>query len=56
MRFHADTLRALMPLCVDRPPFGVGGSLWLQTRNEETYPARQPTDDLTPGAPSISRF
>ena len=35
MRFHADTLRALMPLCVDRPPFGVGGSLWLQTRNEE---------------------
>jgi predicted O-methyltransferase YrrM len=30
MRFHADTLRALMPLCVDRPDFGVGGSLWLQ--------------------------
>jgi predicted O-methyltransferase YrrM len=30
MRFHTDTLQKLMPLCVDRPSFGVGGSLWLQ--------------------------
>jgi predicted O-methyltransferase YrrM len=28
--FHADTLGTLMPRCLDRVPFGVGGSLWLQ--------------------------
>ena len=30
MRFHTDMLQVRMPLCVDRPSFGVGGSLWLQ--------------------------
>jgi len=32
MRFHSDAIRRLMPLCVDSPSFGVGGSLWLQKR------------------------
>lgn len=32
MTFHADALRRLMPLCAERPAFGVGGSLWLQKR------------------------
>jgi predicted O-methyltransferase YrrM len=30
MRFHADVLEQLMPLCTTRLDFGVGGSLWLQ--------------------------
>jgi hypothetical protein len=30
MRFHADTIQQLMPLCLCRPSFGVGGSLWLR--------------------------
>jgi predicted O-methyltransferase YrrM len=30
MRFHAAALRQWMPLCVDPPAFGIGGSLWLQ--------------------------
>jgi predicted O-methyltransferase YrrM len=28
--FHGDVIRKLMPLCLDAPAFGVGGSLWLQ--------------------------
>jgi predicted O-methyltransferase YrrM len=28
--FHSDAVRTLMPLCLDAPTFGVGGSLWLQ--------------------------
>ena len=31
VRFHADEVRALMPMCAEPPVFGVGGSLWLQT-------------------------
>jgi predicted O-methyltransferase YrrM len=30
MTFHADAIAKVMPLCVERPRFGVGGSLWLQ--------------------------
>jgi predicted O-methyltransferase YrrM len=30
MKFHSDAIRKLMPLCIDPPTFGVGGSLWLQ--------------------------
>jgi predicted O-methyltransferase YrrM len=30
MKFHSDALAKLMPLCRERPEFGVGGSLWLQ--------------------------
>jgi len=30
MTFHTEAIRKLMPLCADRPSYGVGGSLWLQ--------------------------
>ena len=30
MKFHAEAIQKLMPLCADPPAFGVGGSLWLQ--------------------------
>ena len=30
MKFHAEAIQELMPLCADPPAFGVGGSLWLQ--------------------------
>jgi predicted O-methyltransferase YrrM len=29
-RFHEERVKQLMPLCLERPLFGVGGSLWLQ--------------------------
>lgn len=32
MKFHAEALQQLMPLCSHAPAFGVGGSLWLQKR------------------------
>jgi predicted O-methyltransferase YrrM len=30
MKFHAEAIGRLMPLCSHPPTFGVGGSLWLQ--------------------------
>jgi predicted O-methyltransferase YrrM len=33
MTFHRDEIRRLMPLCGQRPAFGVGGSLWLQKQS-----------------------